>query len=158
MAASRTSVRPVRALGQQEQLDHRRLGELGGPAEAAPLGVVAGEQGVGGDARAARRATAAPSVAGRPTRRSGRPVPGRTASASWSAPSSSSARRSRHSLADLAEQVDEAGPREVGAAEERPAVGQQEHRHRPAAAAGDGLDRLHVDASTSGRSSRSTLS
>ena len=35
--------------------------------------------------------------------------------------------------------------REVGAAEERPAVGGEEHRHRPAAAAGHGLDRLHVD-------------
>ena len=33
------------------------------------------------------------------------------------------------------EQLDEAGPGEVGAAEEGPAVGEQEHRHGPAAAA-----------------------
>ena len=35
--------------------------------------------------------------------------------------------------------------REVGAAEERPAVGGQEHRHRPAAAVAEGLQRGHVD-------------
>ena len=35
--------------------------------------------------------------------------------------------------------------REVGAAEERAAVGREEHGHRPAALAGHGLDGLHVD-------------
>ena len=35
--------------------------------------------------------------------------------------------------------------REVGAAEERLARGRQEHRHRPAAAAGQGDDGVHVD-------------
>ena len=35
--------------------------------------------------------------------------------------------------------------REVGAAVERPALGREEHRHRPAAAAGQRLDRAHVD-------------
>ena len=36
-------------------------------------------------------------------------------------------------------------PREVGASEEGTAVGGEEHRHRPPAAAGHGLDGLHVD-------------
>ena len=34
--------------GQQEHLQHGRLGELGGPPETAPFGVVGGDQGVGG--------------------------------------------------------------------------------------------------------------
>src|SRR5690606_16414818 len=37
------------------------------------------------------------------------------------------------------------GGREVGAAEERPAVGGEEHGHRPPALAGQCLDGLHVD-------------
>ena len=54
-------------------------------------------------------------------------------------------------LVDALAQLDEADHpaaallREVGAGEERPAVGRAEHRHRPAALAGHGLGRLHVD-------------
>ena len=65
--------------------------------------------------------------------------------------SATSARRSRYASRDRCEELSErrqAVPRlrrVVRAAEERLAVGRQEHRHRPAALPGERLHRLHVD-------------
>ena len=70
---------------------------------------------------------------------------------SWSACSSSSPRRVLPELVDALAQLDEADHpaapllREVGAGEERAAVGRAHHGHRPAALAGHGLGGLHVD-------------
>ena len=64
---------------------------------------------------------------------------------------SRSPRRVAPRVVDRVEDPHEAGHaravvgREVRAAEERTTVGVEEHRHRPAAAAGHRLDRLHVD-------------
>ena len=48
-------------------------------------------------------------------------------------------------VVDGGQQLQEGGLGEVGAAVERAPVGGEEHRHRPAAAAGQGLDGVHVD-------------
>ena len=76
--------------------------------------------------------------------------PRATASASRVAPASTSSRRSRQASLDGGQHLAErrgAVPgrvREVRAGMERSAVRGQEHAHRPAAAAGQGLERVHV--------------
>ena len=130
-------------VGAQQQLEAHRLRELRRAAEPAPLGsncwpscCERGVEHVGAGQRLPlgrrelRRAAEWPRELRRPARAS---------SSRRSRHASSTARQSqeaRHAVARL---------REVGAAEERPAVGRQEHGHRPAAVTGHRLHRVHVD-------------
>ena len=121
-----------------------RLRELRRAAEAAALGV---------GRRAASASTACvdvgdgrQAVAGRQRARSDPRAP-----VSWSACSSRSVALGVPELVDALAELDEADHpaaallREVGAGEERAAVGRAHDRHRPAALAGHGLGGLHVD-------------
>jgi hypothetical protein len=120
----------------QEQVEAHRLGELGCPADAAPRGVDLGEEVVDGlvdHAGTGRRAAGADGGAAADG------VGEAVGLLVELAPLVPPRRR------DGPEQRHEPVGREVGAAVERPAVGGEEHRHRPPAAAGHGLDRLHVD-------------
>ena len=68
--------------------------------------------------------------------------PARATSSRWSRHASATA---SHDAARTPGMPWRSSLREVRAAVERPAVGREEHRHRPAAAAGQRLHRLHVD-------------
>ena len=165
-AAAEVVVDAARRHGVERRGDHRRAssapplwawarstssrligcGNFGRPAEAAPLAVELRRAARRRRRRAARgRGSVSPSGSSMTERSSGLDAD------SWSACWSSSSRRLRQASSTAAQQLDEPRPtvrgalREVGAAEERPAVGRQEHRHRPAALAGHGLHRVHVD-------------
>ena len=100
-------------------------------------------------ARSARRGERPRCRGARPRALSRSPVA--MASVTWVACSSRSLRRVRHtsSMRWHSSAKPSCPPRrdlrEVGPGEEGPPVGQAEHRHRPAADAGHGLHRVHVD-------------
>jgi hypothetical protein len=129
--------------GSQQQLDHARLRELGRTTETAPLGVKRASKGF--------ITTLQQGWGKGPVRRwfLSQLDPNPCATTDRFRQVAGVALNIGPSLApDLGhplQQVHERGPWKVGAAEERPAVGRQEHSHGPTALAGDGLNRLHVN-------------
>ncbi len=122
----------------EQELAHHRRRELGCPAEPAVRGVVVARQGQhrlvadvrqAGRLRLARPWPGLVAQRGRdPARLAGDPVPVLVPG-----------------LGDGEHEVLELGAREVGAAVERLTFRGHEHGHRPAALAGHGLGRRHVD-------------
>ena len=113
------------------------LGELGRRAEPAPLAVERGAELLQGVVQVRRRraASGAGSSAGGPAERLDE-LAGALVDLLAAGPPG---------VVDGGQQLQERRLGEVRAAVERPPVGREEHRHRPAAATGHGLDRVHVD-------------
>jgi hypothetical protein len=119
----------------EQELEHRRLRELGGASEAAPLVVEDRRQ---LSHRAVHRLDAG-DIAG--PRRGDRRHLARESPGLRDQPR----RLVAMQLARALEQLQEPVARQVGGAEERLPVGGEQHGHRPAAAAVHRLHRLHVD-------------
>ena len=143
-SSSVSSLRVV-VMGAQQQVEHRRLRELRGAAEAAPCVVVLGPQHA---VRALEQLDAEMRLA-----RPGRPAACATRSpaAISSAWPTTASRRSCHaSRIAIITSVKLGMPCAALGGKYVPpkngsAVGREEHRHRPAAAAGHRLHGLHVD-------------
>ena len=150
----RPSGRPVGARVAQGQVDQGRLGELGGAAEPAPLGVEPPGQ-LGRPPASSRSGCRLGAVGRRAARsRAGRVAIDRARGDGLGQLVGLLLDLVAAVVPDVGEGGEHGGERrgaravvgrEVGAAVEGPAVRGQEDAHRPAARTGDGLDRLHVD-------------
>ena len=136
-------VAAVARVGAQQQLEAHRLRELRRAPEAAPRGVELRRSCC--ERAVQRRRAPGTAAARRCMRRRAAERLGELAGLLEQLVAPRRATRRRRRAAARRSEACHGALREVGAAEERPPVGREEHRHRPAAAAGHGLDRVHVD-------------